>query len=366
MSDGEPGPPLRGRRSECEVLDRLLENVRSGHSQVLVLRGESGVGKTALLKYLMGRATGFRILRAAGAEFEMELAFAGLHQLCAPLLGGLAGLPDQQHHALATAFGVSGGDPPDRFLVGLAGLGLLSEAAEQRPLLCVVDDGQWLDHASAQALAFAARRVLAEPIGLVFAVREPSETKALTGLPELVIGSLSDVHARAMLNAAIRGPMDERVRDRIIAETRGNPLALLELPRGMTPAELAGGVGIPDTMPLASRIERSYVRQIRSLPRETQRLLLVAAAEPIGDVTLLWRAADRLGIPPGAADPAVTAGLIQLGVRARFRHPLVRSAVCRAARVAELQAVHRALAEATDAETDPDVLLCIGSFWDLV
>jgi DNA-binding CsgD family transcriptional regulator/tetratricopeptide (TPR) repeat protein len=354
MSYAHPGPLLRGRRSECEALDQLLAGAQMGHSGVLVLRGESGVGKTALLDYLAGRATGFRIVHAAGAEFEMELAFSGLHQLCAPLLGGLAGLPDQQRNALATAFGLASGDAPDRFLVGLAGLGLLSEAAEQRPLLCVVDDGQWLDRASAQALAFVARRVLAEPIALVFAVREPSETHELTGLPELVVGGLSDVDARAMLDSLVLGPMDERVRDRIVAEARGNPLALLELPRALTPAALAGGVGLPDTMPLASRIERSFVRQIRSLPSDTQRLLLVGAVEPIGDVTLLWRAAERLEIGPDAAAPAVTAGLIELGVRVRFRHPLVRSAVCRSAPVAERQAVHRALADATDGETAPD------------
>lgn len=338
MSDGHPGPLLRGRRSECEALDRLLAGGRVGRSGVLVVRGETGAGKTALLEYLVGRATGFRILRAAGAEFEMELAFAGLHQLCAPVLGGLAGLPNQQRDALATAFGLDGGDAPDRFLVGLAVLGLLSAAAEQRPLLCVVDDGQWLDRASAEVLAFVARRVLAEAVVLVFAVREPSETEELVGLPELVVGGLSDVDARAMLDSVIRGRMDERVRDRVVAEARGNPLALLELPRGLTPAELAGGVGLPDTMPLASRIERSFVRQVRSLPGETQRLLLVGAAEPIGDVTLLWRACERLGIVPDAASPAVTAGLVEFGVRARFRHPLVRSAVCRAAPVAERQA----------------------------
>jgi DNA-binding CsgD family transcriptional regulator/tetratricopeptide (TPR) repeat protein len=238
--------------------------------------------------------------------------------------------------------------------VGLAALGLLCEAAEQRPLLCVVDDGQWLDRASADALAFVARRVLAEPIVLVFAVREPSETEELAGLPEVVVGGLGDGDARAILDTVIRSPMDERVRNRIVAEARGNPLALVELPRGLTPAALAGGVGLPDTMPLPSRIEQSFVRQIRSLPGETQRLLLVAAAEPIGDVTLLWRAAAQLGIVPDAASPAVTAGLVEIGARARFRHPLVRSAVCRAAPVAELQAVHRALADATDVEVDPD------------
>jgi DNA-binding CsgD family transcriptional regulator/tetratricopeptide (TPR) repeat protein len=354
MTQCVPRLQLRGRRRECEALGRLLGGVGQGHSGVVVLRGEPGVGKTALLDYLVARSTGFRILRAAGAEFEMELAFAGLHQLCAPMLAGLARLPDQQRDALATAFGLSCGDAPDRFTVGLAALSLLSEAAEQQPLLCVVDDAQWLDRASAEALAFVARRVLAEPIALVFAKREPSKTDELGRLPELEVGGLGDADARAMFDSAIRGPMDPRVRDRIVREARGNPLALLELPRGLMPAELAGGVGLPDTMPMASRIERSFARQILSLPSETQRLLLVAAAEPIGDITLLWRAAERLGIALDAAEPAVTAGLIELGVRTRFRHPLVRSAVCRAAPAGELQAVHRALADATDAETDPD------------
>lgn len=352
--DGHPRPLLRGRRSECGRLDQLLAAARTGHSGVLVLRGEAGVGKTALLDYLVDSATDFRILRAGGAEFETDLTFAALHQLCAPLLDGLACLPDHQDGALATAFGLSGGDPPDRFLVGLASLGLLSDAAGQRPLLCVIDDVHWLDQASAQTLAFVARRLRAEPIALVFAMREPNETQELTGLPELVVGSLSDSQARAIFDSVIRGPIDERVRDRIVAETRGNPLALLEFPRGLTPGDLAGGVGIPDTMPMVSRRERSFVRQIQSLPRETQRLLLVAAAEPIGDVTLLWQAAERLGIPPDAADAAVAAGLMELGVRARFRHPLVRSAVCRAAPAAEVQSVHRALADVTDAKLDPD------------
>jgi AAA ATPase domain len=274
MSDAHSGRPLRGRRSECEALERLLAGARVGRSGVLVLRGESGVGKTALLEYVVARASGFRVLRTAGAEFEMELAFAGLHQLCSTMLGGVAGLPDPQRDALATAFGLSGGEAPDRFLVGLAALGLLCEAAEERPMLCVIDDGQWLDRASAGALAFVARRVLAEPIVLVFAVREPSETEELAGLPEIVVGGLSDGDASAMLDSVIRGPMDERVRDRIVAEARGNPLALMELPRGLTPAELGGGVGLPDTMPLPSRIERSFVRQIRLLPDETQRLML--------------------------------------------------------------------------------------------
>jgi DNA-binding CsgD family transcriptional regulator/tetratricopeptide (TPR) repeat protein len=354
MSAGDLGPLLRGRRSECEALDRLLAGVRAGQSGVLVLRGESGVGKTALLEYLVGRASGCRVVRAAGAEFEMELAFAALHQLCGSMLDRLDGLPRPQRDSLGTAFGLSSGEAPDRFLVGLAVLGLLCEEAEQRPVLCVVDDAQWLDRASAEALAFVARRVLAESLGLVFAVREPSDTDELGGLPEFVVQGLDDVYARAVLASAVRGPMDERVRDRIVAETRGNPLALLELPRGLTPAELAGGFGLPDMMPLASRIERSFIRRVRSLPEEAQRLLLVAAAEPIGDVTLLWRAAERLRIPPETASPAVTAELIEFGGRVRFRHPLLRSAVCRSAPASELQEVHRALAEATDPGADPD------------
>ena len=354
MSDGDPGPVLRGRRSECEALNRLLVHVRAGQSAVLVLRGEAGVGKTALLEYLVGRASGCRVVRVAGAEFEMELAYAALHQVCGSLLRRLDGLPSPQRDSLVTALGLSRGEVPDRFLVSLAVLGVLSEEAEERPVLCVVDDAQWLDRASAEALAFVARRVLAESLGLVFAVREPSDSEELRGLPECIVEGLDGVHARAVLNSAIRGPMDERVRDRIVAETRGNPLALLELPRGLSPAELAGGFGLPDTMPLASRIERSFIRRVRSLPEEAQRLLLVAAADPLGDVTLLWRAAERLRIPPEAASPAVTEGLIEFGVRVRFRHPLLRSAVCRTAPASELQKVHRVLADAMDPGADRD------------
>ena len=329
------------------MLDRLLDGARAGRSGVLVLRGESGVGKTALLEYLAGSASGCRVLRAAGAEFEMELPFAALHQLCAPMLDRLDSLPGPQRDAVGTAFGLSAGEAPDHFFVGLAILGLLSEEAEQQPVVCVVDDAQWLDRASAEALAFVARRVLAESVALVFAVREPSDAEELAGLPELVMQGLSAGDSRAVLDSAIRGPMDASVRDRIVAETRGNPLALLELPRGLGPAELAGGFGLPDTMPLASRIERSFIWRVRSLPEEAQRLLLVAAADPVGDLTLLWRAAERLEIRAEAADAAVTAELIEFGARVRFRHLLLRSAVCRAAPPSERQEVHRVLAEAT-------------------
>jgi DNA-binding CsgD family transcriptional regulator len=345
---------LQGRRNQCDVLDRQLERVRAGDSSVLVVRGEAGVGKTALLEHVAERASGCRIARIGGVESEMELAFAGLHQLCAPMLDGLDGLPGPQGNALRAAFGLQDGDAPDRFLVALAVLTLLAGAAEVEPLVCLVDDVQWLDRASAQTLAFVARRLLAERIAMVFALREPSDVNELTGLPELAVGGLADGDARLLLASAMPGRLDERVRDQIVAETRGNPLALLELPRGLTPAELAGGFGFPDARPLASRVEETFVQRVRSLPPETQRLLLVAAAEPVGDVSLLWRAAERLGIRGDAGRPAEDAGLIDLGIRVRFRHPLMRSAAYRAAHFRDRQEVHRALAEATDPDTDPD------------
>src|SRR3954469_845704 len=347
-------PRLLGRSSECDTLDRLVGTGRAGQSAVLVVRGEAGVGKSALLASLIERASGCRIVRAAGVESEMELPFAGLHQLCGPMLDRLDRLPAPQRDALATAFGLSAGDPPDRFLVGLAVLSLLSEVAEDRPLVCVVDDAQWQDRASAQTLSFVARRLLAEAVGLVFAVREPSPTQDLAGLPELVVVGLDEADATALLHSAIPGRLDERVSARIIAEARGNPLALLELPRGETAAEHAGGVGFTDLMPLANRIERTFLRQLEPLPGETRRLLLTAAAEPLGDVTLLWRTAGRLGLGIDAAAPAQAAGLIELGARVRFRHPLVRSTVYGAATVTDRQEIHAALAEATDPETDPD------------
>jgi DNA-binding CsgD family transcriptional regulator len=354
MSNPHRGPALRGRRSECASLDRLLEDVRGGQSRVLVLRGDAGVGKTALLDYLAASASGCRIARSVGVESEMELAFAGLHQLCAPMLPHLARLPAPQRDALGTAFGLTAGAAADRFLVGLAVLSLLSEAAEERPLVSLVDDAQWLDRASAQVLAFVARRLLAEPMALVFAVRESREELELGNLPVMVIGGLNDSDARALLDSVVPGRLDERVRDQIVAETRGNPLALLELPLGLTAAELAGGFGLPGARPLASRIEQSFLQRLQSLPAATQRLLLAAAAEPTGDVPLLWRAAARLGLGADAAAPAEAAGLIELGGRARFRHPLARSAAYGAAALPDRQEVHRALADATDPETDPD------------
>ena len=329
---------------------RLLAAVRGGQSRVLVVCGEPGVGKTALVESAIGSASGFRVMRAVGVESEMELAFAALQQLCAPMLDRLDRLPAPQQDALGVAFGLRAGDAPDRFLVGLAVLSLLAEVAEEQPLVCVVDDAQWLDRASAQALVFVARRLLAESVALVLVTRDPSDE--LEGFPKLVVEGLRDGDARALLGSALRVPLDERVRERIVAETRGNPLALLELPRGLTPAELAGGFGLPDAPGLSGRIEDSFRRRLAGLPADTQRLLLVAAAEPVGDPVLVWRAAGRLGIGVQAA--AETDGLLTIGASVTFRHPLVRSAVYRAASPEERQAVHRALADATDPEVDPD------------
>ncbi|HEY2202672.1 MAG TPA: AAA family ATPase [Solirubrobacteraceae bacterium] len=341
---------LHGRRAERQQLSRLLDAVRGGESRVLVVCGDAGVGKTALLESAISSASGFGVARAAGVESEMELAFAALQQLCAPMLDRLDRLPGPQRDALGVAFGLRAGDPPDRFLVGLAVLGLLSEVAEEQPLVCVVDDAHWLDRASAQALTFVARRLLAESVALVFATRDPS--RDVDGLPVLVLEGLRNGDARALLGSAVGVPLDERVRERLVAETRGNPLALLELPRGLTPAQLAGGFGLLSTLPLWGRIEDSFRRRLAGLPASTQQLLLMAAAEPVGDPVLAWRAAGLLGIGVEAA--ADTDGLLTIGTRVTFRHPVVRSAVYQAASVKERQAVHRALADATDPEVDPD------------
>jgi DNA-binding CsgD family transcriptional regulator len=343
---------LRGRADECAQLDRLREGALAGRGGVLMLRGEAGVGKTALLEYAIASAPTLRVIRVAGVESEMELAFAGLHQLCAPILDRLERVPEPQRAALATTFALSPGAVPDRFLVGLAVLSLLSEAAEEQPLLCIVDDAQWLDRASVAALAFVARRLLAEPAVLLFAAREPSDL--VTGLPELLLEGLRDADARALLSSVVPGRLDRLVAEQVIAETRGNPLALLELPRGLSAAQLAGGFGLPGALSLSGRIEESFVRRLEALPQDTRRLLLVAAAEPTGDPLLLWRAADRLAIEAPALEPAESAGLIDIDGRVRFRHPLVRSALYRAAPPHERRRAHWALAQATDARIDPD------------
>jgi DNA-binding CsgD family transcriptional regulator len=343
-------PVLLGRAGERQAFDRLLENVRGGQSAVLVVRGEAGVGKTVLLRYCARQASGFRVARVAGVESEMELPFAGLHQLCAPMLDRLSALPEPQQAALRVALGLSSGAASDRFLVALAALSLLSEVAAERPLLCLVDDA--LDAASAQVLGFVARRLLAESVAIVFAVRDPSDEGELVGLPELALGGLAEEDARALLATVIPGRLDGRARDRLVAETRGNPLAILELPRGLAETQLPGLFGLEGARALPGRIEESFLRRLQALPGDARLLLLVAAAEPIDDPLLVWRAADRLGIRPSAA--AEAEGLVTVGERVTFLHPLVRSAVYRSARVRERRAVHLALAEVTDAEADAD------------
>lgn len=342
-----------GRTQECAALDRLLTDARSGPSQVLVLRGEAGVGKTALLRYALGKASGLLLARASGVESEMELPFAGLQQFCAPFSKYLDALPGPQREALDIALGTTSGPPPDRFLSGLAVLSLLAAAAEHQPVLCVIDDAQWLDRVSLQTLAFVTRRLGGEPVAVLFAARGESADE-LTGLPEFTVRGLRAADAGALLDSAIPGLLDARVRDRIVAETQGNPLALLELPRDLTAEELAGGFGWPDSGRLTGRIEQTFLRRVQQLPTQTQTLMLTAATDPLGDVALLARAAEHLGIPMDAIAPAEAADLVELGTRVQFRHPLVRSAIYISANPLERRRIHAVLADATDPSTDPD------------
>jgi DNA-binding CsgD family transcriptional regulator/tetratricopeptide (TPR) repeat protein len=352
-SSGQAGDTsLRGREAECAQLGQMLAAARSGESRVLVLRGDAGVGKSALLDHTVNSASDMRILQALGVESEMELAFAALHQLCAPLLDRLTAIPVPQRTALETVLGIRSGAPPDRFLIGLAVLNLLSHVSEERPLLCVVDDAQWLDRASSQVLGFVARRLLAESILLVFGARQPGQD--LLGLPELEVAGLSDLDARALLDSVTPARLDRRIRDRLVAETQGNPLALLELPHGLTMTQMAGGLGLLRADTLPGRIEQSFLARIETLPDETRQLLLVAAAEPLGDPALVWRAAERLGVRAGTAGADGLDGLLSIDERVTFRHPLVRSAVYRAATADDRRAVHLALAEVTDERLDPD------------
>lgn len=345
---------LIGRQPEQHALDDLLSQVRTGRSRALVLRGEAGSGKTALLGYLAGQARGVRVLRASGVESESEIAYSGLQQLCAPLLGHLDRLPEPQRTALSIAFGLSGGPAPELLVLGMATLSLFAEAALDEPLVCLVDDVQWLDRLSGLILAFAARRLNAESVALVFTARDQACGDVLDGVPELPVGGLPEADARALLDSVLPGPVDARVRDRIVAETRGNPLALLELTRGLSAAELAFGFGGLSTAPLAGRVEEGFKRRIAVLPPDTRTVLLAAAIEPVGDALLLWRALQLLGVGPEAAMQAEADGLIEFGMRVRFRHPLVRSAAWRSGTAAELRQVHWALAEVTDPVRDPD------------
>ena len=336
------------------MLDGVLADAWAGRSRVAVLRGEAGAGKSALLNYVSERVGGWKVATAVGVESEMELAYSGLHQLCAPMLGQLDRLPDPQRSALATVFGRYTGPIPDRMLIGLATLTLFAEVSEHEPLVCIIDDGQWLDQASAQVIGFVARRLLAEPIALLCGARTGIGDEVLAGLPELFVEGLGDSDARALLLENVPGPLDAAVCDQIIAESHGNPLALVELPRTWNTAELAGGFGLPGSRPVVSKIEQSYERRLQLLGFETQLLVLAAAADPLGDPSLLHRAAKALGVDVAAIGPATDAGLLQAGARVEFVHPLVRSASYRSALAEDRRRVHHALAEATDAKRDPD------------
>ncbi len=352
MAHATPG--YLGRARECKALDELLATVRGGRSAVLVIRGEAGIGKTELVRYAARQAGGFRVAQVTGVEAEMELPFAGLHQLCAPMLGRLDALPAPQRDAARVTLGLTHGQVPDRFLVGLAVLSLLSAVAEERPLLCVVEDAQWLDAASRQVLGFVARRLFAEPVAIVVAVRGRTAGRELDGLDELIVEGLSHEDACTLLERVVPGRLDEQVRDRIVGETGGNPLALLELPRYMTPAELAGGFELPAAGDLPTQLEARFLQRITDLPEASQRLMLLAAADPTGDATLVWRAANELGIPRSARDAAREADLLEVGSQVRFRHPLIRSAVYKAARPADRRSVHSVLADLNVQETEAD------------
>ncbi len=349
--DADPSLSFYGRRSECAALDGLLDRVRGGRSAVLVVRGEAGIGKTALLRYVTERAAGFSVAQCIGVESEMELAFTGLHELCTPMLSCLDALIEPQRTALSVALGLASGERPEPFLVALAALNLLAQTAEERPLLCVVDDMQWLDQATAGVLGFVGRRLLAEPVGLVFAARTTAASEdPLAGLPDLRLCGLDEQSAQALLASVTTARLDESVRSRIVEEAHGNPLALLEL--GVL--DFAGGFALPDAVSVPRRIQDQYLTRLRGLPRATQRLVLVAAADPVGDPALLQRAAQTLGLGIDAVELAVDAGLLDIGAGVRFRHPLLRSAVYQAAEVDERRAAHAAVAEATDPQRDPD------------
>ncbi|MDA0158866.1 AAA family ATPase [Solirubrobacter ginsenosidimutans] len=348
------GHAFVGRAAERDALDGLLTRVRGGESGALVIRGQAGIGKTALLRYAARQASGFRVVELMGVEAEMELPFAGIHQLCATMLDRLAALPAPQREALSVALGRTAGDAPDPFLTGLAVLGLLAAVAEERPLLCLLDDGQWLDGASSQIVGLVARRVRAESLAIIVAVREPLAAPDFDRLPELRLDGLLENDARLLLGKIVTGRLDSHVRDRLVGETDGNPLALLELSRRMTAAELAGGFELPGAGGLTAQLEDRYVRRVGELPEETQRLMLLAAAEPLADAALVLRAGRRLGIQTGALAPAETAQLLEIGARVRFRHPLVRSAVYRAASLDSRRRAHAALSEVSDPDSDAD------------
>ncbi|MGX7678509.1 helix-turn-helix transcriptional regulator [Jatrophihabitans sp. DSM 45814] len=352
MDDGNPHTPLRGRQRERTALDNVLDRARSGTSAVVVVRGDPGIGKTRLLEYVAERASEFQVRRACGVEAEMDFAYSGLHQLCGPLLSHLGQLAVPLREGLQVAFGMAEGDAPDRFKIGLGVLSLFAEAADDLPLMCLIDDAQWLDRSSLQTLGFVARRLIAERVAMVFAVRR--HATELDGLPDLTVSPLPGRDARALLSAVIPAPLDQDVKDRMVAESAGNPLALLQLAASARPGQLAGGFATSTGGPIARRIEEEFLQQFQLLPKATQRLLLTAAAEPTGDLALLWRAAGFEEMPTGALSATEYAGLVEFSSPVRFRHPLVRSAIYRAASGEDRRAVHDALANATDPVVDPD------------
>jgi DNA-binding CsgD family transcriptional regulator len=345
---------LLGRREEQRRLAALLHGAREGRAGVLVLRGEAGIGKSVLLSDLAKNADDFCICRAAGVESEMELAYAGLQQLCGPLAGHNVELTTLRRNALDQVFGLTEGAPPERFLVGIAALDLVATAAQKQPIVWLIDDAQWIDQASMQAIGFVGRRLLAERVVILIATRDVSDGNELAGLPELRIGGLNSEDAGKLFDSVVSGPTDPLVRDRVISETRGNPLALLELPRVWTTAELVEGLSESAGTPLAGRLESAFAKRLRELPADTQTLLVLAAAEPQGDPALLWSAAQRLGLDWSAAAPAERAGLLQVGQGVYFRHPLVRAAAYRGAPLEKRLEVHRILAEVADPIHDAD------------
>ena len=347
---------LHGREAECAVIDGVLEDAAEGVSRVLVVRGEAGIGKSALLDYAMLQAApGMAVLHAGGVEAESDLAFAGLHALLRPILGHLGELPEAQSRSLAGALGLAASSNPDRLLISAAVLGLLASAAETRPTLCVVDDAQWVDRPSAEALVFTARRLQAERIAILFGAREGEARRfEAAAVPELELSGLSQASAAAVLAARALGPAPA-VRERLLAEANGNPLALIELPEGLSEAELAGWAPLPDAIPLSPRLEGVFRQRASRLPEAAQTALLIAAADTTGDMAAVLLAASALGLPSDALDPAEAVGLVRVtGQTITFRHPLVRSALYQGATHSQRQRVHAALAAALTGDEHAD------------